>query len=120
MVYLMICADILVGVAPNYNGVLCEIFQDHTGVWYLSREFVVVVLVVLVVIPLYSLRCALCPLVCAREGVTAGAGACMDGEIGMVAHLGGGAYMRLDAACLDSTVVHRCKLHKPQQVSPHS
>ncbi len=41
IVYLMIIADILVGVAPNYNGVLCELLNRHDGVWWLSRNFVV-------------------------------------------------------------------------------
>lgn len=58
IVYLMIIADILVGVAPNYNGVLCELFNRHDGVWWLSRNFVILVLVVVVEVPLYSLRYA--------------------------------------------------------------
>ena len=57
IVYLMIIADILVGVAPNYNGVLCVLLNRHDSVWWLSRNFVIFVLVVAVEVPLYSLRC---------------------------------------------------------------
>lgn len=41
IVYLIIIADMLVGAAPDWNGVLPTLLGRHDGVWYLSRPFVV-------------------------------------------------------------------------------
>lgn len=41
IVYLIIIADMLVGAAPDWNGVLPTLFGRHDGVWFLSRPFVV-------------------------------------------------------------------------------
>lgn len=39
--YLIIIADMLVGAAPNWEGVLPTLLSRHDGVWFLSRPFVV-------------------------------------------------------------------------------
>lgn len=41
IVYLIIIADMLVGAAPDWHGVLPTILDRHDGVWFLSRPFVV-------------------------------------------------------------------------------
>ena len=39
--YLVIIADVLVGAAPEFGGVLPTLLNRHDGVWFLSRAFVV-------------------------------------------------------------------------------
>lgn len=41
IVYLIIIADMLVGSAPQWSGVLTTLLGRHDGPWFLSRPFVV-------------------------------------------------------------------------------
>lgn len=47
----MIIADVLVGSAPDFRGVLPSVLGLHDGVWWLSRPAVLAVLMLAVVVP---------------------------------------------------------------------
>lgn len=49
--YNVIIADMLVGSAPHYSGMLPTLLARHDGPWWLSRPFVLAALMVLVVAP---------------------------------------------------------------------
>eukprot|EP00887_Chlorella_sp_A99_P004364 scaffold15.g4364.t1 len=55
-VYEIVIADMLVGSAPGFRGVLPAIFGRHDGVWWLSRWFVSGGLTLLVVVPMLVSR----------------------------------------------------------------
>lgn len=57
IVYLIIIADVLCGVPPDYNGLVTNLLGVHDpSVWFVSRPFVLAVCCVLVLAPLLSLR----------------------------------------------------------------
>ncbi|KAI7843114.1 hypothetical protein COHA_003285 [Chlorella ohadii] len=57
IVYLIIIADVLVGVPPDYNGLITNLVGVHDpSVWFVSRPFVLAVACLLVLAPLLSLR----------------------------------------------------------------
>lgn len=37
VVYFIMIADLLIGTAPSFEGVLPTLFDNHTNPWYLSR-----------------------------------------------------------------------------------
>lgn len=37
VVYFIMIADLLIGTAPTFEGVLPTLFDDHSNPWYLSR-----------------------------------------------------------------------------------
>ncbi len=57
VVYLVVIGDVLVGSAPDYNGILCELLgTDPLSTWYLQRKVVLAVLTLTILVPLVSLR----------------------------------------------------------------
>lgn len=57
IVYLIIIADVLCGVAPEYNGLITNLVGVHDpSVWYVGRPFVLGVTCLAVLAPLLSLR----------------------------------------------------------------
>uniref|UniRef100_A0A1D2A8A4 Amino acid transporter transmembrane domain-containing protein n=2 Tax=Auxenochlorella protothecoides TaxID=3075 RepID=A0A1D2A8A4_AUXPR len=57
IIYLIIIADVLVGVPPHYSGLVTNLVGIHDpAVWYVSRPVVVGALCVLCLAPLLSLR----------------------------------------------------------------
>ncbi|GAB4822555.1 hypothetical protein N2152v2_009601 [Parachlorella kessleri] len=52
VVYLIIIADVLVGGAPEFGGVLPTLLNRHDNPWFLCRPIVVAVLVLGVVVPM--------------------------------------------------------------------
>lgn len=57
IIYMIIMADVLVGVPPHYSGLVTNALGVHDpSVWYVSRPFVVGALCVLCLAPLLSLR----------------------------------------------------------------
>ncbi|KAL6774169.1 hypothetical protein ACKKBG_A24015 [Auxenochlorella protothecoides x Auxenochlorella symbiontica] len=56
IVYLIIIADMLVGAAPEWHGVLPTLLDRHDGVWFLSRPFVCAVLLVVAIAPMLISR----------------------------------------------------------------
>lgn len=57
IVYLIIIGDVLVGVPPDYNGLITNLVGLHDpSVWFVSRPFVLAVACLLVLAPLLSLR----------------------------------------------------------------
>jgi sodium-coupled neutral amino acid transporter 2 len=57
LIYLIIIGDLLVGKPPFYSGIVTNALNIHGGdVWWVSREFVVGVVSLLVLFPLVSLR----------------------------------------------------------------
>ena len=57
IIYLIIVGDLLVGTPPFYSGIVTNALGMHGGdVWWISREFVVGVVSLLVLFPLVSLR----------------------------------------------------------------
>ncbi|CAL8468634.1 g8174 [Coccomyxa elongata] len=51
--YTIMLGDVLVGKAPEYNGVVTNLTGIHSGdVWYLDRRFVVAMVVVIFLVPL--------------------------------------------------------------------
>lgn len=57
IVYLIIIGDVLVGVPPDFNGLITNLLGIHDpSVWFVSRPFVLGVACLLVLAPLLSLR----------------------------------------------------------------
>ena len=57
LVYFIIMGDVLVGTSPFYSGIVTNALGMHGGdVWWVSREFVVAVVSLLVLFPLVSMR----------------------------------------------------------------
>lgn len=57
LVYLIIIGDLLVGTSPFYSGIVTNALGMHGGdVWWVSREFVVGMVSLLVLFPLVSMR----------------------------------------------------------------
>lgn len=55
VVFLVVVADILLGAAPDYNGILCH-FVPSCDVWYLRRDVVLGICTLFVFVPLVALK----------------------------------------------------------------
>ncbi|KDD77191.1 transmembrane amino acid transporter protein [Helicosporidium sp. ATCC 50920] len=56
IVYLIIIADMLVGSAPKWEGVLTTLLHRHDAPWFLTRSYVTGVLVIVAIVPMLISR----------------------------------------------------------------